>query len=68
MSNLDFLMRQYGRATLTPSQLAREANLSDTQIRRLCQQGVIKCVKLGDRWAIPIAAAAAFLDGETARV
>lgn len=63
MTTLDFLMRKYDSATLTPKQLGHEGNLSDTHIRRLCQQGIIGGVKVGDRWIIPIAAAAAFLDG-----
>ena len=65
MSTLDFLVRKYDSATLTPTQLGREGNLSDTHIRRLCKRGVIKGRKIGDRWLIPIAAAAEFLDGET---
>ena len=65
MTNLDYLTRKIDRATMTPEQLGHEANLSATHIRRLCQKGVIGGKKIGDRWIIPIAAAAAFLDGET---
>ena len=65
MSMLEELREKYDRLTIPPSILAYEANLSDTHIRRLCKQGVIGGVKVGDRWIIPIAAAAAFLDGES---
>lgn len=65
MTNLDYLTRKIDRATMTPDQLGHEANLSPTHIRRLCQKGVINAKKIGDRWIIPIAAAAAFLDGES---
>ena len=64
MTSLDFLVRKYDRATLTPRQLGHEGNLSDTHIRRLCQAGVIGAVKVGDRWIIPLAEAARFLDGD----
>ena len=65
MTNLDYLTHKINRATMTPDQLGHEANLSSTHIRRLCQKGVINAKKIGDRWIIPIAAAAAFLDGES---
>ena len=60
-----FLAEKYGTATVTPDQLAVEYHSHPTRVRRLCQEGVIKAVKVGgSRWAIPLAAAAAFLDGE----
>lgn len=60
-----FLAEKYGTATLTPDQLAAEYHSHPTRVRRLCSEGAIQAVKVGgNRWAIPIAVAAAFLDGE----
>lgn len=61
----EFLAAKYGTATLTPEQLAVEYHSHPTRVRHLCAEGHIEAVKVGGkRWAIPIAAAAAFLDGE----
>lgn len=65
MSTFDYLVGKYDRATITAGDLAHESNRSATHIRRLCNSGEIKAAKVGHgRWVIPIAAAAAFLDGD----
>ena len=59
-----FLERKYGKAVLRPSELAAECGSHPTRIRKLCADGVIHAVKVGgNRWAIPLYAAADFLEG-----
>lgn len=65
MSTFDFLRNKYGSATISCGQLAGEFGSHPTRVRRLCADGTIHAVKISARkWVIPLAAAAAFLDGE----
>ena len=64
-STFDVLERKYGTATIGADDMAVEYGSHPTQVRKLCREGVIRgAVKIGDRWRIPLRAAAAFLDGE----
>lgn len=64
-STYEFLASKYGTATLTSRQLAEEYHSHPTAVNKLCRDGVIAAVKVGgNRWAIPLAEAARFLDGD----
>ena len=52
-------------ALLRPNHLAAESGIHPVRIREMLKSGEIEGMKIGSRWFIPIAAAAAFLDGGT---
>ncbi|MBE6470921.1 MAG: helix-turn-helix domain-containing protein [Coriobacteriaceae bacterium] len=62
-STFAVLERRHG-ATLSPDELAFESGAHPVRIREMCRDGRIHAVKIGSRWRIPLAAAAAFLEGD----
>ena len=62
-STYDYLMAKYDSATLTPAQFAAETHRHPSHIRTMLQRGELPGSRVGARWVIPIAKAAAILEG-----
>lgn len=63
-STFGYLSDKYGSATLTASQFAAETHHHPSHIRALFQRGDLPGVRIGSRWCITLANAAAAIDGE----
>ncbi len=64
-ATLDYLHEKYGKATLSPAELAHETGRSGANVRRMCGRGEIKAGRIGGRWVIPIVECARLIEGGT---